>query len=510
LAQVLAENLNNEIEKLKKQRVRELREKFNVRTQGGFWEFCKYLYPNFFKDEKTELARCAEILHNSARYSVLKDESLSRYRKIMINIYPRFGKSFLTSVYSLWLLAQYPKGTIMRNACDATLAEKFSRDVRNMIENDNDESESLSTVQGKVQAIYPNLGLSRDKRSLNMWALKSAKDVSYYCAGVGGRITGSGCDLAMILDDPVKDPEKALSESFNNDLVDWYLTVHRSRRDRDSDVQGSEIIIMARWSDTDLCGQLLEAESDWLQFQFDAEDENGNSSCEAILSTRDLHELKAGFINTGRLKWWNALYRQQTADVSKKLFPKKDLKRFSLGDLDFGNRELFDTVGWCDVADKGTDDLCAPVAYFCKATGDLYIFDVVFSAEPSEITVGLVANNIVGNGIQQMTFESNNGGRWYAQLVQQSLADIGHYECGISDQHSASNKETKILVGSSLVMSKCHFLCDEDIAIGSQYFKYLNALCGYQKERRNAHDDAADATTSLAMNFAERGGFSIF
>lgn len=507
-----ASDLNYRIEQLKKQKLAELREKFNLKTDNGFWELCKYLYPDFFNDTQTERKRYAEILQNAGRWSILRDEKYKRYRKIMINIFPRFAKSFMLTIWCVYCLGEFPKGTIMRNAHDATLAEKFSRDVRNMIENLNDEAESNSTyksVQSKIQAIYPHLKLSRDKKSLNMWALKTAKDISYFCAGVKGAINGNGCDVAMIIDDPVKDPEKALSSTFNNELVDWYLTVHRSRRDRDSEAQGCEIIVMARWSDDDLCGQLLRAESDWLVFTFDAENESGQSGCEGVLSTKDMLELKQGYINTGRIKWWNALYRQKTDGVSRKLFVKTELLRYSPDKFDFKSSR-FDSVAFCDVADTGSDSLSAPFAYFDKVTGDLYIYDWIFTDEPSEISIGYITIAIQTHKPNLITFESNNGGRWYAQLVQQELESVNYFDTAIEARHTQSNKETKILVTSPLVLSKVYFLSEECIEIGSQYYLAINALCSYEKEKKNLHDDAPDSITSLAQMYCQKNSFQCF
>lgn len=505
-------DLNHKIEQAKQAKLKELRQRVHLDTDNGFWEFCKFINPMMFKDTQTERIRFAEILQNSARWSINRDPKYARYRKIMVNIFPRFAKSYMNSIWCVWILGHFPKGTIMRNAHDATLAEKFSRDIRNMIENTNDEEEeksAMKSVQSKVLAVFPHLKLSKDKKSLNMWALKSAKDISYFCAGVKGAITGNGCDLAMILDDPVKDPEKAMSETENQNLFDWYLTVHRSRRDRDSEVQGSEIIIMARWSENDLCGQLLNAEDDWLQFTFKAEDSEGNSTCEAIFSTKDVKEMKRGFVNSGRIKWWDALYNQDTKSINKKLLDKKLVKRFNPIDLDFKSGR-YDLVAWNDVADSGEDFMSMPIAYFDKMLGQLYIVDWLFTDKASDISIGLVADKIMSNKIQMVIFESNNGGKWYAELVEQALASVGYYNWSYMPVHSSSNKETKILVASSLVISSVYFLEEELIETGSEYYLALNQMFSYEKERKNKHDDAIDSVTSLAKYYCQGNAVQCF
>ncbi len=514
---------SSELSHLKEQKRAEKIASLKYSAPNGFWEFCKYLYPNFFNDAQTERVRYAKILNNCGVWTLTGDPKFKKYRKVMVNIFPRFAKSFMLSIWSVWLLWQFPRGSIMRNAHDATLAEKFSRDVRNMIEttNDIDNGESsLLSVPAKIHAIAPKLKLSQDKRALNMWALTQAKDVSYFCAGVRGSVTGNGCDLAMILDDPVKDPEKALSPTFNEDLLTWYLTVHRSRQDRDSKAFGCEVIVMARWSDKDLCASLLESEADWYVVNFDIEDESGNSACESIISTEKVREMKQGFLNTGRLMWWNALYRQQVSDISKRLFPRTKLRRFDPTDYNFKDTRRYLPIAYCDMADEGTDSLSMPFGYLDLSTGDVYVTDCIFSREESHITRGVCAERILRNNSAVVAFESNNGGKYFGELVGQEIDRISqeiYVSSGkiIPEQNfeyvrTQSNKETKILVYSSVVLSKVLFIEDALLDGGSDYYLFLRELCGYEKERKNLHDDAPDSICSLAKRFCAGSGFEIF
>lgn len=512
-----SEELKRQIEVAKAKRLDELKQSFHYEKENGFWNFCKYLYPDFFKDDQTERIRYAEILRKSGAYSITGKAEYAMYRKVMINIFPRFGKSFMLSIFCVWLLYFYPKGSIMRNSHDARLAEKFSRDVRNIIEetNKNDEERlGNNTLNKKMRAIAPKMRLSADKRSLDMWALNSAKDISYFCAGVKGGITGTGCDLAMILDDPVKDPEKALSATFNNELYDWYLTTHRSRRDRNSEVVGCEIIVMARWSTSDLCSLLLKAETDWHVVSFDAEDAEGNSACESIFKTEELKRMRKGFINSGRIAWWKALYRQKVDGIGKKLFPAEKLQRFSPAEcgLDFSDERRFQRIGYCDVADEGTDSLSAPMGYFDIGTGDVYITDILFTKEPSNVSKVLLAEKIVENKIQIMVFESNNGGKMYGELVQAQIERLtGGKDIDYTPEykHTSSNKITKILVYADVVLSKVHFLDGAIIEEGSDYAMFLRELTDHEKERKNEHDDAPDSICSLAKRFCMNGAVQI-
>lgn len=546
---IIAQDLLKQIAKEKAKRRDELIASMRKENPQGFWNFCKYLYPNFFKDEQTERIRYADVLQKCIIYSLTGDPAYKKYRKVMINIFPRFGKSFMVSILVVWALWHYPEGAVMRNTHDATLAEKFSRDIRNMIESPNAEGEieeDIISVAGKLNAIAPELKLSRDKRALSSWALKTSKDVAYFCAGIAGSITGKGCDLAMILDDPIKSPEAAYSANFNEDLLTWYLTVHRSRADIGENVYGCEIIIMARWSEDDLCSRLLDSEDDWYQVTFDIENEEGNSSCESIISTEKMQEIKRGFANTARLNMWNALYRQKVEGMNERLFKKEDLMRFDPAEYNFTDCRRYQVVAWCDVADEGTDSLSMPIGYWDMGLGEVYIVDVLFTKERSEISRKMVADKILEHRIELAVFESNNGGKYFAELCSNSLteknnemrarisqlqarmptasehdkimfqSEIDRLKDTIFDGfvyealRTSANKITKILVNSSLVLSSVYFIEDALIDKSSDYAFFMRELYSFQKERRNLHDDAADSVCSLAKRFCASNLFEMF
>ncbi|KKK98918.1 hypothetical protein LCGC14_2637940, partial [marine sediment metagenome] len=75
---------------------------------------------------------------------------------------------------------------------------------------------------------------------------------SYYAVGIGGGLTGRGFNVGII-DDPVKDSEEAESQTIREKVWDWYRRVFRTRAQPDAAI----IIVMTRWHEEDLVGQLL-------------------------------------------------------------------------------------------------------------------------------------------------------------------------------------------------------------------------------------------------------------
>ena len=74
--------------------------------------------------------------------------------------------------------------------------------------------------------------------------------------------------------------------------------------------------------------------------------------------------------------------------------------------------------------------------------GDVYIFDWVFNRGVKEVTIPIVQGKIIGNKIQQVNFEANNGGEMYAKYVNDDLARQG-YRCSITST-KAPNKMSKM------------------------------------------------------------------
>ena len=71
--------------------------------------------------------------------------------------------------------------------------------------------------------------------------------------GVGGPLTGRGAHV-LVIDDPVKDDQKALSEIERNRTWSWYTQTAYTRLAPG----GGVLFMMTRWHEDDLAGRLLE------------------------------------------------------------------------------------------------------------------------------------------------------------------------------------------------------------------------------------------------------------
>jgi len=476
--EITQEQLELEILRREKIRRESFRKKFSIEAKEGFWEFCKYIDPLFFLEEKTLLKELVTILH---------DVTCGIYKKVVISMMPRSGKSYTVSMWCLWMLGHFPDKTIMRNTYGARLANKFSRDIRNMI---GIPGERETEVNKKVAKVFPHLKLSADKKSVEEWALITAKDVSYFCGGAGGAITGLGCNLAMILDDPIKNIEEAQSENRLEDIESWYHSTHRTRAELSSGC--AEIIIMTRWSIRDTIGQRLASEkNEWKEFIYPAiKDEK--SICEAIAPTNELLKIRQGMIQANMESVWWALYMGQPYEEKGRLFPPTNLKRFTKEELKTIDSNL--VMSFVDFADGGGDFFAA--IFGLLDNNLVYIVDVLFSKKSSkEIEAELMSKILVKKPLK-MIFESNSGGKLYARMIRKQINSI--INTSIQCKRTDTNKMSRIISWSGIIIDNFRFLSASEYSPGSYYDLFMKNLTSFTRDGKNKNDDAPDCCSGLA------------
>lgn len=436
-------------------------------SKDDFYKFCTYMDPAFFTKDKPHLKQIAEAFQEVAE---------GKIKILAVSLPPRAGKSYITSLFCAWMLGRNPTKSIMRNSYAAKLAEKFSKDIRDGI-----------LLNPKYQKVFPGIKVNPNNSAVDGWSLDGTTQPSYFCAGVGGPITGFGCNLLAILDDPIKNIEEALSEITINSVWSWYTSTHLSRLETGC----PEIHIATRWSRKDPIGRLTDPFSDEYDknvaiIKISALDDKGKSFCEAVKTTDEYHKMK----NITEDFIWEAEFMQNPIESKGLLFPVEELKRFSLKEIE---GKTFDAVvGVTDTADEGTDYLCSPVG---KKIGEYtYITDVVFTQDPIEVTEPLVAQQIIDSDCEVMKVESNSGGKSFALNLMKLIKWKSH--CDVVFEAQTANKETRILMNAGYI--KKHFYFRDDYAPGSDYDHYMRWLTSYVRLGKNKHDDAPDGTTMLA------------
>ena len=107
----------------------------------------------------------------------------------------------------------------------------------------------------------------------------------------------------------------------------------------------------------------------------------------------------------------------------------------------------------------------------------------------------MAAQMLHKNGVNIADIESNSGGRGFARSVERHLREtFGSNKTVIRPFHQSRNKAARILSNATWVMEHIYFPTNWR----DRWPEYYDAMTRYQREGRNKHDDAPDATTGIA------------
>jgi predicted phage terminase large subunit-like protein len=216
-------------------------------------------------------------------------------KRLIINMPPRHTKSeFASYLLPAWFLGKYPDKKIIQTAHTAELAVGFGRKVRNLVNSPD------------YKAIFPNVSLQSDSKAAGRWNTSQGGD--YFAIGVGGAVTGKGADL-LIIDDPHSEQEGASADiNVFNRTYEWYTSGPRQRLQPN----GAIVVVMTRWHNKDLTGQVVDASikrggaDQWEVIELPAIMPSGNPLWAEFWKMEELQALKAELPNSK----WMAQYQQ--------------------------------------------------------------------------------------------------------------------------------------------------------------------------------------------------------
>ena len=100
------------------------------------------------------------------------------------------------------------------------------------------------------------------------------------------------------------------------------------------------------------------------------------------------------------------------------------------------------------------------------------------------------------NNIGCAIIESNNGGRGFARNGARICKEQGNKHTNVKWFTQSKNKEARILSNSASVMANVYFPVNWE----DRWPEFADAISRYQREGKNAHDDAPDALTGVYEN----------
>lgn len=452
-------------------------------ARRNFFYYCKLKAPDFYREDRPYTVKiCNE----------LQEFMESDADVLILNTAPRIGKSRTAQNLTEWLLGKDKTTKIMTGSYNETLSTTFAKNVRNSI------SEAKADKYIPVFTdVFPGVAIKRGDGAMNVWTLEGGYN-NYLATSPGGTATGFGATV-LIIDDLIKNSMEAYNENVKAQQWDWFVNTMLSRLEEG----GKIIIIMTRWATDDLAGRALEHFKDIglkvHHINMKAMNDDGTMLCPAILSRRS-YEIKK---KTMGADIFMANYQQEPIDLKGCLYTS--FKTYTDIPRDATGRPLFTAIkNYTDTADDGSDYLCS-ICYGVY-NKEAYVLDILYTKESMEVTEPQTAEMLLRNEVAIADIESNNGGKGFARNVQSILRETYKYNrCKVAWFHQSANKVARILSNSTQVMQHIYYPANWK----DRWPEYYEAMVKYQREGKNAHDDAPDATTGVAEKMASTGRMSI-
>ncbi len=271
-------------------------------ARNDFLGFVRAMWPSFMEGP-----------HHRIMAEKFEKVANGELRRVIINIAPRHGKSELTSwLLPAWMLGKDPSKKIIAATHTADFSVRFGRKVRNLIDTD------------AFKSVFPSVSLRADSKAAGRWDVSGGGE--YFAVGVGGAMTGRGADL-LIIDDPHSETAGiSPSLEYFDGVYEWYASGPRQRLQPG----GAIIIVMTRWHQLDLTGQILSSSEErkgsdkWEVIELPALYADGEPLWPDFWSREELDALKAEL----PVSKWEAQYQQKPTSEEGALIKREYWKEW--------------------------------------------------------------------------------------------------------------------------------------------------------------------------------------
>lgn len=428
--------------------------------------------------------------HHRVICRALDDVVDGKIKKLIINIAPRYGKTELVSkMFIAYGLALNPRSRFITLSYSEDLVLDNSQDINDFVRSP------------AFQYLYPHVQVT--DRGSKKWY--TSKGGGVYAVSTAGQVTGFGAGQmdedseewlkkspsekfsgAIIIDDPLK-PVDADSDIEREKINSRYTTTIRSR----TNSTNTPIIIVAqRLHEHDFCAYVQEIEPDeWtiISLPCITYDELGRKhplwSFKHTLE--DLEKIRIADPIT-----FDTQYMQNPTPREGLMYSTfRTYEVLPVGD--------FHIYNYTDTADKGTDFLCS--INYAQFKDAIYVLDVLFTQKPMEYTEPETAKMLTLGNVEKAFIESNNGGRGFARNVETNCRYLQNLVTKFEPFTQTNNKESRIFSHSAKVTNLVYMPSDWEY----RFKEFADAIKGYRKTGRNAHDDAPDALTGVVEKYEE-------
>lgn len=314
-------------------------------AQEDYIEFCRHTMPSY--------DAAPHILDHLVPI-IYKAMLTPNYRGI-VTLPPRHSKSLnVSEKMPPFYLGLFPQNRIIAASHTGSLANTFSRRVRNTIQS--------------PRYPFEHVQVADDKGAVQAWDVtyKGEQAGGYYAVGVGGTPTGQGANL-IIIDDPIRSAADADSEVVRQGIWTWFTETMYTRLEPG----GSILITATRWHEDDLTGRLLkqmkEGGEEWEHTHLPAINEEGEPLWPTRWPLRSLLRIQRAVGSRA----WSAQYQGSPVLESGSIIKKHWLLPYDVRPHNLRVIQSWDTA--YETASHNDYSVCTTIAYNAY---ERYIIDV--------------------------------------------------------------------------------------------------------------------------------------
>lgn len=444
-----------------------------------FSSFNEYLE---FDEDKTQDNRGFHFHrkdHMREVYESLNEmEIYDKYDTLLISLPPRTGKTTYGIRFLAWICGKYPEYTQLATSYSDSITTNFYIGVLEIVSSDR-------FIKCFTDCPIVNQNAKREE----IWLKVMKRYPSIAFVPVGGSVTGRvEANNYLYVDDIISGMEEAMSKPRLDKLWEIFSVNFYQRRK-----EGCKLIMIAtRWSVHDpmsVVERLNEGNPRFKSIKIPCFDENGESNFKfkGGFSTQYYLDIK----NTIDPISFNALFMQEPVEREGLLYHEEDLQYY----FELPSEAPDSIIAVCDSKNMGKDYVASVIAYVYGEYA--YVEDIVYNDGLPETTIPIVANVWTRNKVVLGEIEANNGGEYYAKLVDDEIKSKGH-KTSIRTFFSTNNKTVRIITYSDFVKKQLIFKHKSTYSANSDYAKFMKDIFSWTQKGKNAHDDSVDSLSMMA------------
>lgn len=428
-----------------------------------------------------------------------------KFELVIANLPSGYGKTRIAKLYEAFRFGIDPTGTYLSLCSNDTVVKGGSRSVIDIIKDP------------RFGKVFPHLSyelLGKDlflKETDGEWKLKQCGMLaSYYASTVNSNVVGQRASLSIHIDDLYADYKEALDENLNMYYFNKYQTVWTERF-----VKGKKpqiIITGTMWSPTDFITKVIDLTKKETEFfvhpkfkytlinkeqtkviiQVPAIDpETGKSSCENLVSTKDLLRKKASI----ETYLWETNYQQNPTTPEGLQFDYKNLKLY---DNKPTNPNKFAYAVIDGTRKSGKDFFAMPI--FVNYYDDYALYDCIFTKTATTDLLDAIVGKIEEHHIVKLLVETNVDGG-LKRYINEKLEKKGIYYCEIIEKYNTISKSVRIEAEKGNIVRKIWFPSKNCQEPNTDMYRFMQNFTLYNSSGRNVNDDAPDSNAMFTAYF---------